>query len=482
MIRTLSKFPDTDMKSLRLVAKSWRAGVDECMDPRQVNLSVLSNPSQKQLITTIKLPLSRLDSARILQCSKGEQNWVFANALRLVVREINETIDNADFINVCSEVERVAMAMAYIFKKIQHLEITVQNEEDNADYFAAYDCRWNGGVATLMGPFLRKMTTVVRMKLWATDCVKALEFLPVADNVEQVVVRMKYYEYPKDWADFLRLCHTRLKLFRAPIELVYNISFPQLAELETHDWGKRTGEGWLRNEVCIDGAAPNLRVLKIFCSFQQMVLLAELTHRLKSLRFLHVHLVPVDDMVDHLQDTGYQKQLVPRRPSPNAKLASDRLEKVWISSEPECDLTVHLVPHLFASTTEIVTEDIYVEEDTDKYDDRDDEEARKVFGEYLEKKLPVSKLQMTSNARDLMDRNFVLKECEKALLLDLLEISACVTGPVLFSKQLWKYVGGSFRISFKSYKKVAALTLYVDDNKDMSVPVALVGSCPLKYI
>lgn len=69
----------------------------------------------------------------------------------------------------------------------------------------------------------------------------------------------------------------------------------------------------------------------------------------------------------------------------------------------------------------------------------------------------------------------VLTNDDRFMLSDLANMAALVKGPVLTSKQLWKFLGGNSRMSYDHFKKLGVITLECVSPDPISITEAMVN-------
>lgn len=68
-----------------------------------------------------------------------------------------------------------------------------------------------------------------------------------------------------------------------------------------------------------------------------------------------------------------------------------------------------------------------------------------------------------------------LTDEDRVMLHDLAGVAMMVTGPVLVSKQLWKFLGGNRRMTYSHFKQLGLVTLNVVSPEPLSTKDAMVG-------
>lgn len=506
MVGIVSKLPEVDIKTMRLVSKTWNEAVVQSMDPSKVDLSVASKMDRKYLITTIKLPLSRLDYNRIMEMSLDGKFRLVGAGLRLTLRENpNDAFDNiegrddndrdANAQAANEMLKTAANALRQVLASVRHLEIFYEGVEDleHSDIGMEWDLDYsnlNGGSAAMFGPLLQKMNRVVRIRLTRRIDAEILRHLPRMQQIEELIVLDEHLtndDACSDWNHLLRACQSQLKLLHAPMfdpELWTQVHFPKLMEVRLRF------NMLARNEYdCfISRAAPNIRILKTPCGMQDWVFLIELTHRLKFLEYLAIELTPNHNA--HVR--------LPKVPLTYAKFASARLMEVYISTgqewrdewNAEIEQARRLVSHLFVPATKVTLEQCVHESEEQEEEEQDEEGNVMEFKRYVKK---IWQLQGTTylnlpHANKENMEKFFKKMIElvvdnesrlslrgmrviEQLLHDLLQVARCVNGPVMVSKELWSYLGG--HVPYQEFFCWAKMTEYVV-SKPLTVSASMV--------
>lgn len=351
----------------------------------------------------------------------------------------------------------------------------MDDDRIHLNYYIHY---WNGGLAAVFGPILQKMCRVVRIKLNSRKDAQILQHLPRRQQVEELVVldatHLNVSEWD-NWKGLLRACQSELKLLDATMldSIAWTkLHFPKLVELGLRNDLASENE----HECLISRAAPNMRILKTRCCMGNLVLLLELTHRLHFLEYLAIELVPCTER--------YYRMKLAKVPLTYAKFASARLKKVYVSNgvewtlnwSAEIEKVRSLVQHLFVAATKVTVEQCdYKCEKEDEEDEEFERNVEKIM-QLISPKLPHANLKiMEKFLQEIIERagdgsyNYRRRMPQILLLYDLLQIARHVNGPVMVSKELWSYLGGCLRVTYKQFLNFAKLAQYVVSNP---LPVA----------